>query len=317
MPRDPFAQPLFQPTASRIGLLLFVALVLVIVVERKPPSRWRGSVLFQKVGSWAVMAPIFALSVFTGGFVSLGLVVYMSIQAIIEYGKLVKLARPYLAWLIGYGVFGLIVTAYFGHRFFLFMPIGFFAVATLIPLTRLKDPHADPRTEVMQAAASVLGYIWIAVFLSFFVLIARTEKQGVALLLLLGTSVALSDVLAFTVGKIAKGPKIRPSVSPNKTWAGAAGNVVGAYLAFWLMSFAIPGDLTKVTVAVVPLVIGLGALWGDMVESLVKRAFDTKDAGDLLPGFGGLLDRIDSLLVAMPLGYYAIKVIQHYSATPY
>ena len=298
----------------RIGLLLIVAFALVAAVERKPPQHWKSSTLFQRVASWAVMAPVFAMSVFTGGVVSLGLVVFMSVQAIREFATLVRLKKAYVGALIAYSVFALLVTAYFGKRFFLFMPMGFFAVATLIPIARLSARDRDPRAELMQGAATMLGYLWIALFLSFFVLIGRTEPDEVSLLLLLGFSVALSDVLAFVVGKLFGGPKLAAAVSPNKTVAGAVGNVVGAYLAFWIMSFAIPADFSRTTIVVVPLIIGLGSLWGDLVESLVKRAFGTKDAGDLIPGFGGLLDRIDSLLVAMPLGYYALKVLQHYTA---
>lgn len=270
--------------------------------------------MFQKVSSWAMMAPVFAISVFTGGFVALALVGFMSIQGIREFGRLVRLDRTYRIALIAYGVFALGVTAYWGHRFFLFLPLGFFAVATLIPLFRMSSQGRDPGAELLQVAGAVLGYLWIPLFLSFFVLIGRTEVRPVALLLILGFSVALSDVLAFTVGKVLGGPKISPGVSPNKTWSGVAGNLTGAYLALWLMGFAIPPEWSDLTRYGLPAVIAVGAVWGDLVESLVKRGFHTKDAGGMLPGFGGLLDRIDSLLVAMPLGYYAIKVFQYYTA---
>lgn len=314
MPRNPFHDPLLQPTAIRIAGLLVVAALLILVVERRNLSHWRESVLFQRVSSWAMMAPVFAISVFTGGFVALALVAFMSVQGIREFARLVRLDSTYRTALIGYGVFALLVTGYFGHRFFLFLPLGFFAVATLIPLFRMSSPGREAGAELIQVAATMLGYLWILLFLSFFILIGRTESRGVALLLIFGLSVALSDVLAFTVGKVAGGPKLVPGVSPNKTWAGVAGNVGGAYLAFWLMDFAIPPEWSRPTRVVLPIVIALGAVWGDLVESLVKRGFQTKDAGNLLPGFGGLLDRIDSLLLAMPLGYYAMKVLQHYTA---
>lgn len=314
MPHNPFEDPLLQPTAVRIAGLLAVAVVLILIVERGNLAGWRESPLFQKVSSWAMMAPVFAISVFTGGFVALALVGFMSIQGIREFGRLVRLDRTYRIALIAYGVFALGVTAYWGHRFFLFLPLGFFAVATLIPLFRMSGQGRDPGAELLQVAGAVLGYLWIPLFLSFFVLIGRTEVRPVALLLILGFSVALSDVLAFTVGKVIGGPKISPGVSPNKTWSGIAGNLVGAYLALWLMGFAIPPEWSDLTRYGLPAVIAVGAVWGDLVESLVKRGFHTKDAGGMLPGFGGLLDRIDSLLVAMPLGYYAIKVFQYYTA---
>ncbi len=314
MPSNPLNDPLFQPTLLRIAGLLLLATALILTVERKNLSRWRESVLFQRVSSWAMMAPVFAASVFARGAVSLALVGFMTIQGVREFGQLVKLQPAYRRALMGYGLFALLVTAWWGHRFFLFMPIGFFAVATLVPLFRLSRHGGDARPELMQAAAAVLGYMWIPLFLSFFVLIGRTEKHAVAILLLIGFSVALSDIIAFTMGKLLKGPKISPAVSPNKTYAGLAGNLIGAFAGFALMGFAIPSEFSTATRWTLPVFIGLGAAWGDLVESLVKRGFLVKDSGDMLPGFGGLLDRIDSLLVVMPFAYYAMKVMQHYTA---
>jgi phosphatidate cytidylyltransferase len=313
MPRNPFADQLFQPTVLRIALLLGVAALIILTVERKNLGHWRESVLFQRVASWAVMAPVFTISVFTGGAVALVLVGLMSFQGLNEFGRLVRLERPYINAVITYCGVGLLVTGTWGNRFFLFLPLGFFAVATLIPLIRLSTRPREAGSELFQASASMLGYLWIGLSLSFFVLIARSEPNPVAVLLLIGFSVALSDVLAFTVGKIARGPRLSPGVSPNKTWAGVAGNLVGAYLAFWLMEFSVPVEWSPVTRWVLPLIIGLAAVWGDLVESLVKRGFGKKDAGDVLPGFGGLLDRIDSLLLAMPLGYYGIQVLEYFA----
>lgn len=313
MPRNPLVDPLLAPTLLRVALLFGLAVVIILAVERGNISRWKESVLFQRVASWAIMAPVFTISVFTGGFVALGLVGFMSFQGLREFGRLVRLQSTYVLALILYCWFGLVVTGLWGSRFFLFLPLGFFAVATIIPLVRLAKSAREAGSELFQASASTLGYLWIGLSLSFFVLIGRTEPRPVAVLLLIGFAVALSDVFAFTVGKIAGGPHLSPGVSPNKTWAGVAGNVVGAYLAFLLMDFAIPPEWSAVTKWVLPLVIGIAAVWGDLVESLVKRGFGKKDAGDVLPGFGGLLDRIDSLLLAMPLGYYAMKVIEYYT----
>lgn len=314
MLRNPLDHPLLEPTLYRIAGLLILAILIILISERRNLAGWRESVLFQRVSSWAVMAPVFSVSVFTGGVVAMALVAFMSAQGIREFGRLVRLEATYVRALLVYALFGLVVTGFYGNRFFLFLPLGFFAVGTLIPLFRLSRVGREPGSELFQASASMLGYLWIAVSLSFFVLIGRTELDAVAVLILIGFAVALSDVLAFTFGKLARGPKLNPAVSPNKTWAGVAGNIAGAYLAFWIMSFAIPPSWSRVTVLILPAVIGLGALWGDLVESLVKRGFRAKDAGGMLPGFGGLLDRIDSLLLAMPLGYYAMRVLQFYSA---
>jgi phosphatidate cytidylyltransferase len=82
------------------------------------------------------------------------------------------------------------------------------------------------------------------------------------------------------------------------------------------MWFAIPEEWSVATRFVTPTVLGFAALWGDLIESFVKRDFRVKDAGTLLPGFGGVLDRIDSLLVALPISYYAIVITQHFTVAP-
>jgi phosphatidate cytidylyltransferase len=74
------------------------------------------------------------------------------------------------------------------------------------------------------------------------------------------------------------------------------------------MAFALPGRLLWVLVTLLPIVIALGAIWGDLLESSIKREFGVKDAGTWLPGFGGLLDRIDSLIIVVPLAFYFLRV---------
>src|ERR671919_549153 len=97
MPRNPLSDPLFEPTVLRIALLLALAALIILTVERRNLATWRQSVLFQRVASWAVMAPVFTISVFTGGIVALILVGLMSFQGLSEFGRLVRLERPYIA----------------------------------------------------------------------------------------------------------------------------------------------------------------------------------------------------------------------------
>ncbi len=111
--------------------------------------------------------------------------------------------------------------------------------------------------------------------------------------------VALSDVLAFTVGSIAGRRRLAPRLSPNKTWEGAAGNVLGALAGVGVAVAAT--DLDLLAVVLLGPVLAVGAVGGDLLESLLKRSAGVKDAGTLLPGFGGILDRVDSLIAAAPL----------------
>ncbi len=91
------------------------------------------------------------------------------------------------------------------------------------------------------------------------------------------------------------------------SYLGAVGNLLGAALGVGLMSFALAPSVRGLLLALPPL-IALGAVWGDLLESSFKREFGVKDAGTWLPGFGGLLDRIDSLIMVGPLVFYALKI---------
>ena len=89
---------------------------------------------------------------------------------------------------------------------------------------------------------------------------------------------------------------------------GVAGNLAGAYAGFMLMSFAVPASLPPAVRWILPAVVAAGCVWGDLVESLIKRQAGVKDAGSWLPGFGGILDRIDSMLFVLPLAYTVLVV---------
>jgi phosphatidate cytidylyltransferase len=307
---NPFGHELFLPTVARVGALLGVAAVVVLIVERKRLAHIRDSSLFKKVLSWSVMAPAYLAAVFIGGPVGFLIVGFMIVQGLAEYSRLIGLRRRYSWLLLGSGVATFAFTGTL-TQFFLLAPLAFFVVVTAFPIVTgdITDAHH-------QVTGSLFGYIYIPFMLSYLAFIKVLELDGVEILVLTGIAVALSDIVAFTVGSLIGGPKLAPMISPNKTWAGAAGNVVGAYAGWLLMWFAIPGDWSLTTRLAVPAITAVAALYGDLTQSFVKRDFGVKDAGDLLPGFGGLLDRIDSFLVGLPLSYYAIVISQHFTVGP-
>jgi phosphatidate cytidylyltransferase len=158
-------------------------------------------------------------------------------------------------------------------------------------------------------ALAALGFAYLPLLLGHVLLIDVWVPGGPGLLLALGLSMALSDVGAFTAGRLFGRHRLASLVSPNKTWEGTVGNVIGAYAGAALMHFAFPADLIPPAAAALPLVVAIGCVWGDLIESLFKREFGLKDAGTWLPGFGGLLDRIDSLIVVAPLSYYLVRAV--------
>ena len=112
-----------------------------------------------------------------------------------------------------------------------------------------------------------------------------------------------ADICAFAVGNALKGPKLSPRYSPNKTWSGFFGGLVGAMIAAMVTAVVIDrcciARLSLPFAAAIGLAGGLATMAGDLWESMLKRHFGVKDSGDLIPGHGGLLDRVDGLMFAV------------------
>ena len=169
-------------------------------------------------------------------------------------------------------------------------------------LISLRYFKANPSV-VELIAKQVLGIIYIPLFLSCMVLI-RNDANGIAWIFFLLTLVFAGDTGAFYVGRIFGQHKLVPSVSRGKTIGGAIGGLLatlGAGLIFincFLKSLPLgPGILFFLSIGVVGQV-------GDLFESELKRYADVKDSGSILPGHGGILDRIDALLFAAPVAYF-------------
>ena len=305
MIHDPLANPLFLPSLARICGLLLAGAILVLAVERRRlrhPATLRRSVLVLRVGSWAVMAPTFVLAVFAGGAVALLLVLFLTVQGLREFGSVTGLDPAQRRLLLALGVAAVTVAAVLPSAFGV-LPIGGFLVLTAAALLR-----GGVESSYRDLTVSLFGFMYLPLMLGFLPLIGHGLPGGTAALLVVGVCVALSDVCAFCVGTLVGGPRLAPRVSPNKTVAGAAGNILGAYLGLAIMAGLAPPDWPVAITLALPVVIAVASIWGDLLESLVKRAFAVKDAGTLVPGFGGILDRIDSLLLAMPLAYLALRL---------
>lgn len=138
------------------------------------------------------------------------------------------------------------------------------------------------------------GTLWLALGCVAFLWSAMHGGRATVLWLLL--LVWAVDIAAYAVGRAVGGPKLAPVLSPNKTWAGFFGGLAGAALVGSGAAALIGADAA--IVILVSVVLGAAAQLGDLVESAAKRRFNVKDTGGLIPGHGGLLDRLDSLLAA-------------------
>lgn len=145
-------------------------------------------------------------------------------------------------------------------------------------------------------------------------LLLRQQTDGVAFTLWALALVWMCDIGAYFAGRAIGGPKLAPKISPNKTWAGLAGGVAAASLfgAAMHWQFGLPWRLTLATPALAVLAQG-----GDLYESWLKRRAGVKDSGTILPGHGGVLDRLDGLVPVAPVAaFLAVVVPQLYHLLP-
>ena len=127
--------------------------------------------------------------------------------------------------------------------------------------------------------------------------IRSDDRPGLYAMLFVFAVVWATDILAYFVGRALGGPKLAPSISPGKTWSGAIGGAVSAVTAgVVLVHFLLPG--TEVIAACVALVLSVCSQSGDLFESFIKRKFGVKDSSRLIPGHGGVMDRVDGLIFA-------------------
>lgn len=133
------------------------------------------------------------------------------------------------------------------------------------------------------------------------ILLRADTAYGFSAMLLLFAVVWSTDVFAYFAGRTIGGPKLAPRISPKKTWSGAIAGMVGAILVAMAVA-ALLGTLDKGTIAVVALLLSIMAQLGDLFESWIKRRFGTKDASHLIPGHGGVMDRLDGFWAAAVAG---------------
>lgn len=234
-----------------------------------------------------------------GGTVGIGIVVAVAIAvSLAEYAGMAfpRDRIPSFAWLV-VTTYPLAAASVRGSTDVLAVAVASVVVATMIWVTLRPGPDLTDAAD--RVGRFVLGATWIGVLLPFLARL-RELPDGVAWVVLALVVSWAGDTGAYFAGRRFGATPLYPRVSPKKTReglvGGVAGSVVGVLALRWL---ALPG-LDAVDVVVLGAVGCLVGVIGDLAESLLKRSFDVKDSGWILPGHGGILDRIDSLLFVAP-----------------
>jgi len=167
-----------------------------------------------------------------------------------------------------------------------------------------------PQPDLQQTAPLLgwlsLGLLYLPLLLGHLVLLRQLDsgREWIFMTLL---AVMACDTFAYFSGVRFGRRKLYPAVSPNKSWEGAFGGMLGALGAVLLASWTFLPQLGFGQALLLGLLLGCLGQIGDLFESLLKRACGVKDSGTLIPGHGGVLDRLDSLLFAFPVSYYAAR----------
>ena len=176
------------------------------------------------------------------------------------------------------------------------------ALAGLVALQRLRTPGNDFRR-----AVPVIAAIAYAGGLLFHAPLLRNHEAGMDWVFFLLAVTFATDTGAYFVGKAFGKRPLAPSISPSKTWEGAAGGTVAALAAGFIAYLFMATQAPIWQVVVLAGIAGIAGQVGDLAESKLKRVFDAKDSGWIMPGHGGILDRLDSIVFSLPVVYYAVR----------
>jgi len=263
----------------------------------------------------------------------LGSPVFSIIVALIAIGALYELYRAYQrvgarpsTWTGSVAVIALIVVAGTDAPFRALT--GSMVGYTLISLAQHLAKH-DIAGALLDWAFSLSGVMYVGVTMMHFVLIRRIQGEsdmdwvgradnligdggaalGLAWLLLVLVTTWMSDVFAYLVGRTWGNRKLIPHISPGKTLEGALAGLIGGMAIGTVAAYLFGVPVPLYVAPFIGLIVAFAAMVGDLSESLIKRNIDIKDMGALIPGHGGLMDRIDALLFTVPLVFYIALLV--------
>jgi phosphatidate cytidylyltransferase len=265
-----------------------------------PAKRFDWSNLGLRVASAVVLVPAALAAAWFGGWPYLVLIAIGVALLAIEWGGMSAPVSPTrVAAVVAAAVLIAVFVGYRGDFIWAWGAIFLTAAGAAVVARGVAERPADAAYGVLYIAPAALCLVWL-----------QQTNQGNWWTIMLFAATWSADIGAFAVGSILKGPKLWPRFSPNKTWSGFFGGLAAATLAavgvetlpdalkaFWPMIQ--PFQLNVWATAFIGLTVGLATMAGDLWESALKRRFGVKDSGDLIPGHGGLLDRVDGLMFAV------------------
>ena len=289
------------------ALLLVATVVNGLLVWRRPGKDWRELTL--RIRTWWVIILLFSLAILSPRWLALSFFALVSFMALKEFLTLAPsrqtdrmpllwmfVAIPINYWLIGinwYGMFVVFIPVYA----FLFLPVRMVIAGDTQGFLRFASQHHW----------SLMTTVFAFSHVAFLLVLPDDGKQtGALLVLFLVGLTEFNDIAQYLWGKSIGRMKVMPKVSPNKTLAGLIGGVATTTLMAALLG-PVMTPLNLPLSLLAGFIIGLSGFCGDVVMSAIKRDIGVKDSGTLLPGHGGILDRLDSLIFTAPVFFHFIR----------
>lgn len=244
-----------------------------------------------RAASAIVLAPAAVLAIWAGGLWFLALMLVACALLAVEWAMMSAApAWRVMAGAVAFGLVAGVVAAHAGQLSLALVMLVFGAVAAGL-FARNRGQEA------LDAAYGVLYLGWPAVLLIW--LRDVNTQSGLAWTVSAFIIAWASDIMAYLVGSLVGGPKLWPRFSPNKTWSGFIGGLGAGTLAGAMLGTFLDMGIGPIWGAALGLAAALATMAGDLWESALKRRYGVKDAGTLIPGHGGLLDRVDGLMFAV------------------
>jgi phosphatidate cytidylyltransferase len=307
-PREALRSPvaLFY-IALAFGLLLGAGLLLAVLrwgLRRNVDQAW------QSYRGWLFIVPLTGAALFLGREAAIVFFTGVALLGFREFARATGLYEDgYLTGGVHLGILAVGVVALVPDPaqrapgwYGLFMALPVFVVAGLLAIPVLRDRVQGQLHALALAIVGFLLFGWMFGHVAFL----ANAKPAYAYLLYLLLAVELNDVAAFLAGKFFGRHALRRNISPKKTWEGSLGALAVSLALPWALWFTFP-HLRPLDLLAAGLIVGVGGQLGDLAMSVIKRDLGVKDMGATIPGHGGILDRIDSLVYVAPLFFHYIR----------
>lgn len=280
-------------------------LAMAIIPEDPAPKGGRN--LPVAIATGVLLAATMIFSIFFHPLAFTSLIAVFVVIAVIESGAVLREQDMPVA--VPAVLVGGLVTIFGTYRsFHAGQVVGILVIFVGTVVWLLADPERD--RVVQTVTVSLFFGLWTAFLASFGVLLVVTPDIGPAAVLLVTGGAIFGDIGGFAFGSMFGRTKVAPSVSPNKTVEGLIGGIITAAVVGGIAIPLIDDEFTIQVAAAVAALCAFAGFLGDLVESMVKRDLGVKDLGALIPGHGGMLDRVDGLLMALPVGFYTVMLLR-------